>query len=84
MVKIRLLRTGAKKRAKFRIVVADEQSKRNGRFIENIGHYNPTTDPAEVEIARERYLYWLSVGARPTKTVFDLFKKYEATRRVPS
>ena len=77
MVKIRLLRGGAKKQPKFRIVVTDEQVKRDGRFIEIIGHYNPTTNPAAISLNKERYSYWLSVGAQPTKTVLDIARRYE-------
>lgn len=82
MVKIRLLRGGAKKQPKYRIVVADEQVKRDGRFIEIIGHYNPTANPAEISLNKDRYSHWLSVGAQPTKTVFDIARRYERADRV--
>ena len=84
MIKVRLLRTGAKKQPKYRIVIADEQAKRDGRFIEIVGRYDPTTSPAQVEIKKDRYSYWKSVGAQPTKTVADLVKRYERTSRVSS
>jgi small subunit ribosomal protein S16 len=84
MIKVRLLRMGAKKQPKFRIVVADERAKRDGRFIEILGHYNPTISPAQVDIKKERYSYWKSVGAQPTKTVTELVRKYEKANRTPS
>jgi small subunit ribosomal protein S16 len=75
MVKIRLRRTGAKKQPHYRVVVAESQSPRDGRFIETIGHYNPRTDPPTVEIDAERALYWLSVGAQPTPAVRRMLDK---------
>ena len=84
MVKIRLLRIGAKKKPKYRIVVSDEQSKRDGKFIEILGRYNPTTDPSEIDIDTEKYAHWLSVGAQPTKAVFDIVKRYEKIARIHS
>ncbi|MBP2651292.1 MAG: rpsP [Firmicutes bacterium] len=74
-VKIRLKRMGAKKSPFYRIVVADSRSPRDGRIIENIGHYDSTTLPATVQIDEERALNWLSTGAQPTDTVKDLFSK---------
>lgn len=74
-VKIRLRRTGAKKQASYRVVVADARSPRDGRFIENIGHYNPRTDPPTFEIDEERARYWLSKGAQPTDAVARLLEK---------
>ena len=74
-VKIRLARHGAKKRPFYRIVVADIESPRDGRFIENIGTYNPLQDPAEVTVKSERVKYWLGQGAIPTDTVKSLLKK---------
>ncbi len=74
MVKIRLRRVGAKKQPSYRIVVADSQSPRDGRFIEIIGHYNPRTDPETVVVKRERALYWLQTGAQPTGAVERLLK----------
>jgi len=75
MVKIRLRRTGAKKQPHYRVVVAESQSPRDGKFIETIGHYNPRTEPPTVEIDAERALYWLSVGAQPTPAVRRMLDK---------
>ncbi len=75
MVKIRLRRVGAKKQPSYRVVVADSQSPRDGRFIEIIGFYNPRTEPETVRIKEERALHWLSVGAQPTDAVRRLLEK---------
>ena len=75
MVKIRLRRMGAKKAPYYRIVVADSRSPRDGRFIEEIGYYDPMTKPAEIKVDNERAKYWLGVGAQPTDTVRILLKK---------
>ncbi len=75
MVKIRLRRMGAKRAPFYRVVVADSKYPRDGRFIDEIGTYNPMTDPAEVNIDAEKAAKWLSNGAQPTDTVKDLFKK---------
>ena len=75
MVKIRLRRMGAKIAPFYRVVVADSKYPRDGRFIEEIGTYNPMTDPAEIKIDAEKAAKWLSNGAQPTDTVKDLFKK---------
>ena len=72
-VKIRLKRMGAKKTPFYRVVVADARSPRDGRFIEEIGYYNPVAKPAEVKIDAEAALKWLSTGAKPTDTVRNLF-----------
>ena len=69
MLRIRLSRTGAKKQPSYRIVVADIESKRDGRIVERIGHYNPRTEPTEYLIDEDRALYWLSVGAQPSDAV---------------
>jgi small subunit ribosomal protein S16 len=74
-VKIRLARHGAKKRPFYRIVVADSESPRDGRFLENVGTYNPLRDPAEVTLKTDRVQYWLQQGAIPTDTVKSLLKK---------
>ncbi|NLM04391.1 MAG: 30S ribosomal protein S16 [Clostridiales bacterium] len=74
-VKIRLKRMGAKKRPFYRIVVADARTPRDGRFIEEIGYYNPVSNPKEIKIDNERATKWLKDGAKPTDTVKDLFKK---------
>jgi small subunit ribosomal protein S16 len=74
-VKIRLRRMGAKKAPFYRVVVADSRYPRDGRFIEEIGHYNPLTNPAEVVIDAEKAKKWISNGAQPTDTVKALLKK---------
>jgi len=74
-VKIRLARHGAKKRPFYRIVVADSKSPRDGRFLENVGTYNPVLDPAEVVLKKERIKYWIDQGAILTDTVNSLLKK---------
>lgn len=74
-VKIRLSRQGRKKAPFYRLVVADERSPRDGKFIELIGTYNPMTDPASVAINEERALYWLKNGALPSDTARGLLKK---------
>ena len=74
MVRIRLRRVGAKKQPSYRIVVADKDAPRDGRFIENIGNYNPRTEPETVELDADRALYWLSVGAQPSDAVARLLK----------
>ncbi len=75
MVKIRLARHGAKKRPFYRIVVADSRSPRDGRFLERIGSYDPTKNPAVVEIKQDKLNKWLQNGARPTEIVVQLIKK---------
>lgn len=74
-VKIRLARHGAKKRPFYRIVVADSESPRDGRYLENVGTYNPLKDPAEVTLEEERIKYWINKGAIPTDTVKSLLKR---------
>ena len=74
-VKIRLARHGAKKRPFYRIVVADTESPRDGKFLEVVGTYNPLLDPAEVNLKDERVKYWMDQGAIPTDTVKNLLKK---------
>ena len=74
-VKIRLRRMGAKKAPFYRIVVADSRFPRDGRFIEELGYYNPLTDPAEVKVDGEKAKEWISKGAQPTDTVKALLKK---------
>jgi small subunit ribosomal protein S16 len=70
-----LKRLGAKKRPFYRVVVADQRSPRDGRFIENIGRYQPLDDPSVIEIDEERALHWLRVGAQPSNTVRVLMTK---------
>lgn len=77
MVKIRLRRMGAKKNPFYRIIISDSHSSRDGKFIEEIGTYDPLTTPAAVKVDAERAKYWLGVGAQPTETVRALLKKAE-------
>ncbi|MBR6258987.1 MAG: 30S ribosomal protein S16 [Oscillospiraceae bacterium] len=77
MVKIRLRRMGAKKNPYYRIVVADSRSPRDGRFIEELGTYDPLAEPAAVKVNVERARYWVGTGAQPTDTVRALLKKAE-------
>ena len=84
MIKIRLTRVGAKKKPKYRIVVADKQTKRDGKYLEIVGHYNPLSEPPEVKVVKERYNHWLSVGAQPTESVAALIKRYERISRTSS
>ena len=74
-VKIRLARHGAKKRPFYRVVVADSESPRDGRFLEMIGTYNPLPNPAAVSFKKERVQYWMDQGAIPTDTVKNLLRK---------
>ena len=78
MVKIRLRRMGAKKAPYYRIVVADSRSPRDGRFIEELGIYDPMADGEKIKVDMERAKYWISNGAQPTDTVRGLLKKVEA------
>lgn len=73
--RIRLRRMGAKKAPFYRLVVADSRSPRDGRFIEEIGYYDPTKNPADVKINDDRALYWLKTGAQPSETAKALLKK---------
>ena len=75
MVKIKLRRMGAKKAPFYRIVVADSRYPRDGRFIEEIGTYNPVVNPAELKVDVDRAQAWIKTGAQPTETVRDLLKK---------
>lgn len=79
-VKIRLARHGAKKKPFYRIVVADSESPRDGRYLELVGTYNPLHDPAEISVKQERVKYWLEQGAIPTDTVRSLLKKEVASQ----
>ena len=74
-VRIRLARHGAKKKPFYRIVVADGESPRDGRFLEKVGTYDPLKDPAEVTLSQDRVKYWIDKGAIPSDTVKNLFKK---------
>ena len=75
MVRLRLRRMGAKKAPFYRVVAADTTSPRDGRFIEVLGHYNPTKDPQIIELKEDRVRYWLGVGAQPSDTVRSLFRQ---------
>ena len=75
MVKIRLRRMGAKKTPFYRIVVADSRYPRDGRFIEELGTYDPLKEPAEIKVDGERAMSWIKTGAQPTETVKSLLKK---------
>lgn len=74
-VRIRLMRMGAKKKPFYRIVVADSESPRNGKFIERVGYYDPLKDPAEIRVDEEKVRKWLQMGAQPTETVMHILKK---------
>jgi small subunit ribosomal protein S16 len=74
-VKIRLARHGAKKKPFYRIVVADSESPRDGKYLENVGTYNPLKDPVEVTLKPERIKYWIDEGAIPTDTVKSILKR---------
>jgi small subunit ribosomal protein S16 len=75
-VRVRLTRVGSKKNPIWRVVVADQRSPRDGRFIETIGHYNPQTEPSTIRLDEERLQHWLARGAQPTGTVKQLVKAY--------
>ncbi len=76
-VKIRLRRMGAKKKPYYRVVVADSRFPRDGRFIEELGYYNPLKEPIEFKVDNEKVKTWIKNGAQPTDTVKSLFKKFE-------
>ncbi len=75
MLSIRLTRMGAKKKPFYRIVVAEKRSKRDGRFVENVGYYDPCRNPADIKLNRERIDYWIERGAQPSETVRSLIKR---------
>lgn len=74
MLAIKLMRMGAKKSPSYRIVVKEKQSKRDGAYLENLGTYNPTRNPAEIKLDMTRVNYWIEKGAQPTNTVHRLIK----------
>ena len=80
--KIRLKRMGAKKNPFYRIVVADSRSPRDGRFIEEIGYYNPTKDPIELKIDAEKAIKWLMTGAQPSETAKALLNKAGVNKKL--
>ena len=75
MVRLRLLRMGSKKSPFYRVVAANADAPRDGRFIEILGHYNPTKHPQIIELKEDRVKYWLGVGAQPSDTVRSLFRR---------
>ena len=79
-VRIRMKRMGAKKAPFYRIVVSDSRSPRDGRFIEEIGTYDPLKDPGEIIVDKERAAYWIACGAQPSDTVRALLKKREVIK----
>ncbi|WP_028844538.1 30S ribosomal protein S16 [Thermodesulfovibrio thiophilus] len=78
MVRIRLMRLGAKKQPFYRVVIADAKSRRNGPFIEIVGTYNPKTDPPEINLNIDRVKYWIEKGAQPSDTVKKLITRVSA------
>jgi len=82
MVRIRLRRVGAKKQASYRIVAADKESPRDGRFLEVLGHYNPRTQPATIKVKEDRVYHWISQGAQPSDSVLQLFRTIGALDRI--
>lgn len=80
-VKIRLKRMGMKKKPFYRVVVADVRSPRDGRFIEEIGYYNPVSEPIELKIDNEKAVQWIKNGAQPTETVRSLLRKTGAIEK---
>jgi small subunit ribosomal protein S16 len=81
MVRIRLRRVGSRNQASYRVVVADKEKPRDGRFLEIVGHYNPRTEPSTIVLKDDRIFYWLSVGAQPTEAVDRLFDQTELWKR---
>ncbi len=79
MLAIRLTRMGAKKKPFYRIVVTEKRSKRDGRFIENVGYYDPCSNPANIKLNSERVNYWIERGAQPTDTVRNILKSNVGT-----
>jgi small subunit ribosomal protein S16 len=74
LLAIKLMRTGAKKKPSYRIIVKEKQSKRDGAYLENVGTYNPTREPVELKLDMDRVRYWIGKGAKPTETVSRLIK----------
>jgi len=81
MVRIRLRRVGSRHQPSYRIVAADKESPRNGRFLEAIGHYNPRTEPASVQLDEARLFHWMNHGAQPSESVVRMLKAYGAWSR---
>ena len=84
MLAIRLMRMGAKKSPSYRVVVKEKLSKRDGDYVENVGFYNPTRDPAEVRLDMERVNYWIARGAQPTDTVRHLIRQQSKAQAAES
>lgn len=84
MVKIRLLRKGRKKKPLYRIVVIEDSNQRDGKTIEDIGTYNPHTEPASISVKEDRVKHWISVGAQPSNTVNRLLSSVGITEYTPS
>jgi small subunit ribosomal protein S16 len=84
LLRIRLARTGAKKKSSYRVVVIDRERARDGRFVEIVGHYNPRRTPPEIVLKRERVDYWIGRGAQPSETVQSFLKKAAATAPAPA
>jgi small subunit ribosomal protein S16 len=78
LLSIRLTRLGAKKRPFYRVIVAEKRSKRDGRFVEMLGYYDPCRNPADIKLDRKRLDYWIQRGAQPTQTVRSLMKNKPA------
>ena len=81
MVRIRLARGGTKKKPYYRVVVANQRCKRDGRYLEHIGFYNPMVNENRFEVDSERFKYWLSVGAQPSERINKLMKKLKSDSR---
>lgn len=84
MLAIRLMRMGAKKSPSYRVVVKEKLSKRDGAYVENVGFYNPTRNPAEVRLDLERVNYWIERGAQPSDTVRDLIRQQSKAQAAES
>ncbi len=82
MVRIRLRRVGKKGQPSYRIVAADKESPRDGRFLEILGHYNPRTEPATIVVKEDRVYHWISKGAQPSDSVKQLFRTIGALERI--
>ena len=81
MVRLRLRRIGAKKQPSYRVVAADKEAPRDGRYLEILGHYNPRTEPSTITLQEDRIFYWLSVGAQPSEAVDRLLKQMGSDER---
>ena len=84
MLAIRLTRMGAKKQPFYRVVVTEKEAKRDGRFVEIVGHYNPCREPMELRLNHERISYWMARGAQPSETVRSLIRKSEQQQATAS